>query len=86
MATQIKPLADRVLAVREEAQKKTAGGLYLPDTATEKTAVFEVKAVGPDVKTLKEGDRILYNGYTSEFKIDGTDYLIIKEEDVLATI
>lgn len=86
MTTPIKPLADRVVCVREEAQKKTAGGLYLPDTATEKTAVFTVKAVGPDVKAVKEGDRILYNGFTSEFKVDGTDYLIIKEEDVLATV
>lgn len=86
MSTPIKPLADRVVAVREEAATKTASGLYLPDNAKEKTAIFQVKAVGPDVKSLKPGDRILYNGYTSEFKLDDTEYLIIKEEDVLATV
>ena len=55
-------------------------------SAQEKTAIFTVEAVGADVKTVKKGDRILYNGYTSEFKYDGVDYLIIKEEDILATV
>ena len=48
--------------------------------------VAGVEAVGVGVKTVKKGDRILYNGYTSEFKYDGVDYLIIKEEDILATV
>ncbi len=86
MSTPIKPLGDRVVAVREQAAEKTTSGLYLPDNSKEKTAVFSVEAVGPDVKSVKKGDRILYNGYTSEFKYDDKDYLIIKEEDILATV
>ena len=87
MSTPIKPLADRVVAVREEAQSKTASGLYLPDAAKEKAVVCDVKAVGPDVKNVKVGDKIVYGGYnTTELKINGTQYLIIKEEDVLATV
>lgn len=87
MSTPIKPLADRVVAVREEAQTKTASGLYLPDNAKEKPVVAKVVAVGPDVKTVKNGDKILYKEYsTTEIKIDGIEYLIVKEEDILATI
>ena len=87
MSTPIKPLADRVVAVREVAQTKTASGLYLPDNAKEKPVVATVQATGPDVKGIKKGDRILYKEYsTTELKIDGTEYLIVKEEDVLATV
>lgn len=87
MSTPIKPLADRVVAVREEVPTKTASGLYLPDNAKEKPVMAKVKAVGPDVKTLKVGDRIIYKEYsTTELKIDGTEYLLVKEEDVLATV
>lgn len=87
MSAPIKPLADRVVAVREQAETKTASGLYLPDTSKEKPVVAEVKAVGPDVKTLKKGDRIVYKEYsTTELKVSGTEYLIVKEEDVLATV
>ncbi|MEP6710612.1 MAG: co-chaperone GroES [Candidatus Saccharibacteria bacterium] len=87
MSTPIKPLADRVVAVREEAQTKTVSGLYLPDAAKEKPVVAKVAAVGPDVKTVKKGDKILYKEYsTTEIKIDETQYLIVKEEDILATI
>lgn len=87
MSTPIKPLADRVVAVRAEAATKTASGLYLPDNAKEKPVFAEVKAVGPDVKTLKVGDKIVYKEYsTTELKVDDTEYLIVKEEDVLATV
>ena len=86
MSTPITPLADRVVAVREEAKTQTASGIYLPDNAAEKTAVFQVKAVGKDVKNLKINDRIIYNGYAGEIKVDGVEYIIVKEEDVLATI
>ena len=87
MSTPIKPLADRVVAVRAEVATKTASGLYLPDNAKEKPVMAEIKAVGPDVKTLKAGDRIVYKEYsTTELKIDGTEYLIVKEEDILATV
>lgn len=87
MSTPIKPLADRVVAVREKAQTKTAAGIYLPDAAKEKPVVAVVEAVGPDVKEIKKGDRIVYKEYsTTELKINGTEYLIVKEEDVLATV
>lgn len=87
MSTPIKPLADRVVAVREAAQTKTASGLYLPDNAKEKPVVAKVEAVGPDVKGIKKGDKILYKEYsTTEIKIDGLEYLIVKEEDILATL
>lgn len=87
MSTPIKPLADRVVAVREVAQSKTASGLYLPDNAKEKPVVAKVEAVGPDVKGIKKGDKILYKEYsTTEIKIDGLEYLIVKEEDILATL
>jgi chaperonin GroES len=88
MSTPIKPLADRVVATREEAATKTASGLYLPDNAKEKSTVAVVRAIGPDVKTLKLNDRIIYKDEysTTILKIDGKEYLIIKEEDVLATI
>lgn len=87
MSVPIKPLGDRVVAVREEAQTKTASGLYLPDTAKEKAVAAVVQAVGPDVKTLKKGDKIVYKEYaTTELKIAGTEYLLVKEEDVLATV
>lgn len=87
MSTPINPLADRVVAIREEAATKTASGLYLPDNAKEKPTMAVVEAVGPDVKTLKKGDKIVYKEYsTTELKVNGTEYLIIKEEDVLATV
>jgi chaperonin GroES len=87
MSTPIKPLADRVVAVREKAASKTASGIYLPDGAKEKPVMATVEAVGPAVKGIKKGDRIIYKEYsTTELKIDGTEYLIVKEEDVLATV
>lgn len=87
MSTPIKPLADRVVATREEALTKTASGLYLPDNAKEKPVLAIVQAVGPTVTMLKVGDRIVYKDYsTTELKVDGKEYLIVKEEDVLATV
>jgi chaperonin GroES len=87
MSTPIKPLADRVVAIREVAATKTASGIYLPDNAKEKPVLAKVEAIGPDVKNIKVGARIIYKDYsTTELKIDGTDYLIVKEEDVLATV
>ncbi len=87
MTSPIKPLADRVVAVREEAQTKTASGIFLPDNAKEKPVLAKVVAVGPKVADLKVGDKIVYKEYsTTELKIDGVEYLIVKEEDVLATV
>jgi chaperonin GroES len=87
MSTPIKPLADRVVAAKEEARTQTASGIYLPDTAKEKPAYAVVEAIGPDVKGIKKGDKIVYKDYTAtELKVDGKEYLIMKEEDVLATV
>ncbi|MDB5163847.1 MAG: molecular chaperone GroES, chaperonin GroES [Candidatus Saccharibacteria bacterium] len=87
MTVPINPLADYVVAVPEEASNKTASGLYLPDQAQEKPKTAKVVAVGAGVKQIKNGDRILYKGYsTTEVKVDGTDYLLVKEEDILATV
>ena len=87
MNTPIKPLADRVVAVREEIANKTASGIYLPDNAKEKPVVAKIVAIGPDVKSLKIDDKIVYKEYsTTDLKIDKVEYLIIKEEDVLATV
>lgn len=87
MSSPIKPLADRVVAVREKAQEKTASGLFLPDSSKEKPVVAEVVAVGPDAKTVKVGDKIVYKEYsTTELKMDDVEYLIVKEDDILATV
>lgn len=87
MTTPIKPLADRVVAVREAAATKTASGLYLPDSSKEKPILAVIEAVGPDVKALKKGDRIVYKEYsTTELTVNNIEYLIVKEEDVLATV
>lgn len=83
----INPLADRVVAKREEAATKTASGIYLPENAKEQPKVAVVEAVGADVKTVKKGDRILFKEFsTTDVKLDGTEYLIVKEEDILATV
>ena len=87
MSSPIKPLADRVVAVREETANKTASGIFLPDSAKEKPVVAIVQAVGPDVKQLKKGDKIVYKEYsTTELTVDKTEYLVVKESDVLATL
>jgi chaperonin GroES len=87
MASPLKPLGDRVVAVREETSNKTASGLYLPENAKEKSVIAKVEAVGPEVKTLKKGDRIVYKEYsTTELKVESTEYILVKEEDVLATL
>ena len=82
----IKPLADRVVAVKEAALEKTASGLYLGE-AKEKPNYATVQSIGPDVKTIKKGDRIIFREYSAtEVKIETKDYLILKEEDILATL
>ena len=87
MSSPITPLGDRVVAVREQAAEKTASGLYLPDNAKEKPVLASIVATGKDVKSLKNGDKILYKEYTTtEIKIDGVEYLIVKEEDILGTV
>lgn len=87
MNSPIKPLGDRVVAVREKAETKTASGLYLPDNAKEKPVVAKVIAVGKDVKSVKVNDKILHKEYsTTDVKLGADEYLIVKEEDILATV
>ena len=87
MSSPITPLGDRIVAVREQAAEKTASGLYLPDNAKEKPVMAKIVAVGKDAKSVKLGDKILYKEYaTTEIKVDGTEYLIVKEEDILGTV
>jgi chaperonin GroES len=87
MSVNIHPLGEYVVAEPEEAPTKTASGLYLPEKSAEKPKAAKVVAVGPGVKQLKVNDRILYKSYSpTEVKVDGTEYLLVKEEDVLATL
>ncbi len=87
MTTPLQPLADNIVAQIEEAQNKTASGLYLPEQATEKPKTAKVLNVGKEVKNIKINDRIVYKSYSAtEIKIDNQDYVIVKEEDVLATV
>jgi chaperonin GroES len=87
MAIPIKPLADRVVAVREDKAERTAAGLYLPDAAKEKPSEAKVVAVGPDIKNVAVGDRVLFKEYMmANFTVHDTEYLIINEEDILATV
>ena len=87
----IKPLADRVLVEPLEAETKTASGIIIPDTAKEKPQKGTVIAVGPGTKdeplTVKVGDTVLYGKYAgTELKLEGTDYLMMRESDILAII
>lgn len=87
MSTPLQPLADYIVAQNEEAENKTASGLYLPDQATEKPKTAKVLSVGKDVKNIKVNDRIVYKSYsTTEVKINNQEYVLVKEEDVLATV
>jgi chaperonin GroES len=87
MAVNIQPLADYVVAEAEKAETKTASGLYLPDKAQEKPKIAKVVAVGKQVKEVKVGDRIIYKSYgPTDVKVGNDEYMLIKEEDVLATV
>ena len=92
----IRPLHDRILVKRLEGEEKTAGGLYIPDTAKEKPIEAKVVAVGSGKRLedgtmrkpeLKPGDRVLFSKYSgTEVKIDGDEHLIMREDDILAVI
>ena len=83
----LKPLADKLIVKRLEAEEKTASGIVLPDSAKEKPEQGEVIAVGKDVKEVKKGEKVIFGKYSpTEVKVDGVEYLVIKEEDVLAII
>ena len=83
----IKPLGERVLVKMDKVEEKTAGGIFIPQTAQEKTQIAVVEAIGDEVKSVKVGDKILHDKYAgTTFKQDGEDYLIINIMDVLAVI
>jgi len=87
MSVPIQPLADYVVAQAEEAATKTASGLYLPGGAQEKPQVAKVVAVAKEVKGIKVGDRIIYKSYSqTDVKVGTEQYILVKEEDVLATV
>lgn len=92
----IQPLADRVVIKPSETQEKVQGGIIIPDTAKEKPMQGEVIAAGPGkvaesgqkvAMEVKKGDRVLYGKYSgTEVTVDGTDYLIMRESDILAIL
>jgi chaperonin GroES len=94
--TKFRPLHDRVVVRRIEAQEKTKGGIIIPDTAQEKPQEGEVVAVGPGGRDeagklipidLKNGDRVLFGKWSgTEVKIDGEELLIMKESDIMGVI
>jgi chaperonin GroES len=91
-----RPLHDRVLVRRIDAEEKTAGGIIIPDTAKEKPQEGEIVAAGPGARNeqgqlipidVKPGDRVLFGKWSgTEVKIDGQDYLIMKESDLLGVV
>jgi len=92
----IRPLHDRVIVKRLDEEDKTAGGLYIPDTAKEKPIQGKVTAVGAGKRdkdgnvqklTVKEGDRVLFSKYSgTDIKLDGEEHLIMREDDILAVV
>ena len=92
----IRPLNDRILVKRLEEEEKTAGGIIIPDSAKEKPAEGEIVAVGPGklndagervAVDLNAGDRVLFSKYGgTDVKLDGEDYLIMREDDILGVI
>ncbi|MEM6455641.1 MAG: co-chaperone GroES [Acidobacteriota bacterium] len=92
----IRPLHDRILAKRREAEEEVRGGIIIPDTAKEKPQEADIVAVGPGKLSddgsrapmdVNAGDRVLIGKYSgSEIKIDGDDYIILREDEVLAVI
>ena len=92
----IRPLNDRILVKRLEGEEKTAGGIIIPDSAKEKPAEGEIVAVGPGklsdagervAMDVKAGDRVLFSKYGgTDVKLDGEDYLIMREDDILGVI
>ena len=92
----LKPLNDRVLVKRLESEEKTAGGLFIPDTAKEKPSKGQVVAAGPGkagengervALAVKAGDMVLFNKYAgTEVKLDGQELIIVRQSDILATV
>ncbi len=86
-AVKFRPLKERVFVSYSAELEKTAGGLYIPDAAKEKPQRGKIEAIGSEVKDVKVGDIILFDKYSgSKITIDSSDYLILKEEDILGII
>jgi chaperonin GroES len=93
---QVKPLSDRVLVERLEEERKTAAGIIIPDSNTEKPSEGKIVSVGPgrtldngstQALQVKEGDKILFGKYAgTEVKVEGIDYLIMREDDILGVL
>ncbi len=87
MSAPLQPLGDYVVAQAEAADTKTASGIYLPGNAQEKPKTAKVVAIGPQAKQVKVGDRIVYKSYSNtDVKVGKEEYILVKEEDVLATV
>jgi chaperonin GroES len=95
MASKIRPLQDRVIVKRVAEEEKTKGGIFIPDTAKEKPIEGEVIAAGPGKREdgklvdlgVKVGDRVLFGKYAgTEVKLDGSEHLILREDDILGVI
>lgn len=94
--SKLQPLSDRVLIKILEKEEKTAGGIFLPDTVKEKSQVGEVAAVGVGARNdkgervapeVKVGEKVMYSKYAgTELKVDGVDYLLLTEKDILAIV
>lgn len=85
----VKPLGDRVLLKTEKEEEKTKGGLFIPETAQEKTQTGVVEAVGDDDEAIKvkKGDHVMYDKYAGTgVKIDGEDHLILRMDDIIAVV
>ena len=96
MEMKIKPLSDRIVVIRVEEEKKTKGGILIPDTAKEKPQEGKVIAVGPGKVNekgerlpmdVKKGNRVLFGKFAgNEIKIDGVEHLIMREDDILGIV
>jgi chaperonin GroES len=83
----LQPLADRIIMQQLKAEETTKSGIVLPGSAQEKPKMADVLSVGKDVKEIKAGDQVIYKSYgPDEVKLDGVEYMIAKEEDVLAVV
>ena len=93
----VRPLHDKILVKRDEAETKTTSGIYLPETSKDKPKTGTIQAVGDGALntetghriplTVKKGDRVIFSSYSgTEVKLDGTDLLIMSEDDILAVI
>jgi chaperonin GroES len=87
MSVPLHPLGDYLVATNEEAATKTASGIFLPENTQEKPKTAKVVAVGPAAGQIKVGDRIIYKSYSdTTVKVEGDEYILVKEEDVIATV